>query len=73
MERSKFALLESIASSYLCLKLHQIFPTPVFLIIRERNQLIRSRFAAGEGISDLAWQFDLSPQRVHQIVHSKNH
>ncbi|MFC1959141.1 Mor transcription activator family protein [Chloroflexota bacterium] len=68
MERSKFAILESIASSYLCLKLHQISPTSVFLTIRERNQLIRSRFEAGEGISDLARQFDLSPQRVYQIV-----
>jgi hypothetical protein len=38
-----------------------------------RNEVIRARYADGEGISDLANIFDLSPQRIFQIVKSKNH
>jgi hypothetical protein len=36
---------------------------------RSRNELIRLRHAAGEKLSDLAREYGLSPQRVHQIVH----
>ena len=35
----------------------------------ERNSEIRRRFAAGEGLSDLAREYGLTPQRVCQIVH----
>jgi Mor transcription activator family len=37
----------------------------------ERNAEIRRRFAAGEGLSDLAREYGLTPQRVYQIVHGK--
>ena len=36
-----------------------------------RNTEIRTRFAAGEGLSDLAREYGLTPQRVYQIVHGK--
>ena len=35
---------------------------------QERNSLIRARHAAGEGLSDLAREYEISPQRVWQIV-----
>jgi hypothetical protein len=35
---------------------------------RSRNELIRLRHAAGEKLADLAREYGLSPQRVHQIV-----
>jgi hypothetical protein len=35
---------------------------------RSRNEIIRLRHAAGEKLSDLAREYGLSPQRVHQIV-----
>jgi hypothetical protein len=38
------------------------------LTTRQRDDLIRTRHAAGEGISELARAFAISPQRVHQIV-----
>ncbi len=34
-----------------------------------RNELIRQRYALGEGLSDLAREYGISPQRVYQIVH----
>jgi hypothetical protein len=37
-----------------------------------RNELIRLRAAAGEALSDLARAFEISPQRVYQIVHFKS-
>jgi Mor family transcriptional regulator len=36
-----------------------------------RNQRIRQRYEAGETLSDLARAFEISPQRVHQIVNPK--
>jgi hypothetical protein len=33
-----------------------------------RNDLIRMRFAVGESMSEIARAFDISPQRVYQIV-----
>jgi hypothetical protein len=36
-----------------------------------RNEEIRARYATGETISYLARRFDISEQRVHQIVHGK--
>jgi hypothetical protein len=39
--------------------------------IKTRNEIIRQRFAAGEGLSDLGREFGLTPQRIHQIVHHK--
>lgn len=37
----------------------------------ERNEQIRKRFERGEGVSALAREYGLSPQRVYQIVHNK--
>ena len=33
-----------------------------------RNEIIRKRFVAGETLSDIARDFNISPQRVYQIV-----
>ncbi len=44
-----------------------------FLSTIERNQLIQARYAQGIGLSALAEQFGISPQRVYQIVHGKHH
>lgn len=41
------------------------------LTIRERNGIIRDRYAAGVSQVELARQFDISYQRVHQIVHGQ--
>jgi hypothetical protein len=38
---------------------------------RERNIIIRARYAAGVSQADLARQFSISYQRIHQIVHGK--
>ena len=45
-------------------------PVPVQQRIskEERNSIIRARHAAGEGLSDLAREYEISPQRVWQIV-----
>jgi hypothetical protein len=39
---------------------------------KTRDELIRNRNSAGERLSDLAREFDISPQRVFQIVHLKS-
>ncbi|MBZ0294411.1 MAG: hypothetical protein K8L99_17745 [Anaerolineae bacterium] len=44
---------------------------PNSLTIRERNKLIRARFAGGESQADLAREFGISYQRVHQIVRDR--
>ncbi|MFC1961359.1 sigma factor-like helix-turn-helix DNA-binding protein [Chloroflexota bacterium] len=48
-------------------------PKPVLpsLTTRERNIMIRARYAAGESQADLARDFGISYQRVHQIVTGK--
>jgi hypothetical protein len=38
---------------------------------KTRDEIIRKRHAAGERISDLAREFGITPQRVHQIVNFK--
>lgn len=45
-------------------------PDPT-LTTRERNIIIRARYAAGVSQADLARQFEISYQRVHQIVHGR--
>jgi hypothetical protein len=42
------------------------------LTIAKRNVLIKQRFEEGESLTDIAVDFDISPQRVWQIVHGKN-
>jgi len=39
---------------------------------RNRNEIIRDRFASGEALTDLANEFEISPQRIFQIVHHRN-
>jgi hypothetical protein len=36
------------------------------------NEVIRTRYQMGEGLSDLANENSISPQRVFQIVNRKN-
>jgi ribosome-binding protein aMBF1 (putative translation factor) len=45
-------------------------PDPT-LTTHERNIIIRARHAAGVSQADLARQFGISYQRVHQIVHGR--
>jgi hypothetical protein len=41
------------------------------LSIQERDTLIRTRYAASPSQAELARQFGISYQRVHQIVHGR--
>ena len=40
---------------------------------QSRNEVIRARFADGESLSDLAAIYEVSPQRIFQIVNVMNH
>ncbi|WP_119072054.1 sigma factor-like helix-turn-helix DNA-binding protein [Aggregatilinea lenta] len=40
------------------------------LTTRERNSIIRARYTAGDSQAELARQFGISYQRVHQIINS---
>jgi DNA-directed RNA polymerase sigma subunit (sigma70/sigma32) len=53
-------------------QLHAIpLPPDPTLTPRERNIIIRARYAAGETQAELARQFGISYQRIHQIVYGK--
>jgi ribosome-binding protein aMBF1 (putative translation factor) len=57
---------------YLLNKLNAIpSPPDPTLATRERNIIIRARHAAGVSQAELARQFGISYQRVHQIVNYK--
>jgi Mor family transcriptional regulator len=43
------------------------------LSTQQRNEQIRMRHADGETLESLAREFNISVQRIHQIVHSRNH
>jgi ribosome-binding protein aMBF1 (putative translation factor) len=49
----------------------QPLPPDPNLTTKERNIIIRARYAAGVSQAELARQFGISYQRVHQIVHGK--
>ena len=49
---------------------HDPVPVQQRIYKEERNRVIRTRHAAGEGLSDLAREYQISPQRVWQIVQS---
>jgi hypothetical protein len=49
-----------------------LYPFPGMITIAERDMLIRQRFEDGESLTDVATDFDISPQRVWQIVHAKD-
>jgi hypothetical protein len=42
---------------------------PEYLSKSERNEQIRARYASGESIADLAREYQISDQRVFQILH----
>jgi ribosome-binding protein aMBF1 (putative translation factor) len=46
-------------------------PPDQTLTTKERNIIIRARHAAGVSQVELARQFGISHQRVHQIVHGR--
>ena len=39
----------------------------------KRNEIIRSRYAQGESLNQLAQIYLISHQRIHQIVQFRNH
>lgn len=56
------------ATEYILLLLRMISPVDPRLTVRERNQVIRARYAKGDSLSELARQFGISPQRIWQLV-----
>lgn len=51
-------------------------PTPISNKIPQkaaRNETIKRRYAAGESVPDLAREFGISEQRVHQILRGRQH
>jgi DNA invertase Pin-like site-specific DNA recombinase len=60
------------AVSYILAKLNaQPAPPDPTLTTKERNIIIRARYAVGVSQAELARQFGISYQRVHQIVHGR--
>jgi DNA-directed RNA polymerase specialized sigma24 family protein len=61
--------------SLACAALEFVYNTPSLpdtsLSTKERDTIIRECYAAGVSQADLARQFGISYQRVHQIVHYK--
>ena len=51
---------------------HDPVPVQQRIYKEGRNRVIRARHAAGEGLSDLAREYEISPQRVWQIVQSRS-
>jgi Mor family transcriptional regulator len=49
-----------------------LYPFPGMITIADRNVLIKQRFEEGEALTDIAVDFDISPQRVWQIVRGKD-
>lgn len=71
-----FSLEEAV--SYLTTLLYQGIPTPQepqndgTMPKTERNAEIRARYAEGDvSVADLAAEYGLSPQRIHQIIHGR--
>ena len=60
--------LVTVALQYLY---HNPSPRNKSLTIAERDAMIRTRHAAGKSQAELARQFGISYQRVHQIVHGR--
>jgi len=60
------------AVAYILARLNaQPSPPDPSLTTRERNIIIRARYAAGDSQAELARLFGISYQRVYQIVHGK--
>ncbi|MBN2266770.1 MAG: hypothetical protein JW725_00320 [Candidatus Babeliaceae bacterium] len=63
----------AVAVSQLLKKLNsQPSPLDPNLTTKERNIIIRARYAAGVSQAELARQFGISYQRIHQIVYGKH-
>ncbi len=69
------SLNEPSGASFNILKrLYATLPRPEKALLKtERNQIIRTRYAAGETLECLASEFGISFQRVHQIVNQRHH
>ncbi len=48
-----------------------LYPSDGTISIAERNKLVRKRFAAGEILAEIASDYEISPQRISQIVRHK--
>ncbi|MEM9953617.1 MAG: helix-turn-helix domain-containing protein [Chloroflexota bacterium] len=66
-------LLDTVPLAIQCLlhHIHTSNTTPNSLSIAERNKRIIQRYQAGESQADLARAFDISYQRIHQIVNGR--
>jgi hypothetical protein len=53
-------------------RVHFLLPPDPVLAIRQRNKTIISRYRAGEVQADLAREFGISYQRIHQIIQNKS-
>lgn len=60
-----------IATAYITKVLRENLRQQKPLTVPQRNELIKTYYQEGQGISDIARRFNLSPQRVHQIVNEK--
>jgi hypothetical protein len=70
----KTVLLDSGLAPSTALLLFAVYDprdTSILLTTANRDEIIRSRFETGEGLSVLGAEFGVSPQRVYQIVHGK--
>src|SRR5437764_1431772 len=73
--RNGSALSRSSSAAALVLQLLHSTPKPPEkpLSKKERNNLIRTRYAAGETLESLAREFSITVQRVHQMVYYRHH
>jgi DNA-directed RNA polymerase sigma subunit (sigma70/sigma32) len=55
--------------------LRKLYAIPRFrkdVLKQQRNTIIRARFAEGATLENLAAEYNISVQRVHQIVHFRH-
>ncbi|MBK9745759.1 MAG: helix-turn-helix domain-containing protein [Chloroflexi bacterium] len=64
-----------IKAAHRCLQ--TVYPHPCTYEMRfatkQRNELIAQKYQHGQGLSDIAREFGISPQRIYQIIHDKKH
>jgi len=57
--------------------LKRLYATPLLpdkvMLKAERNKIIRDQYATGKTLKQLADEFGISLQRVHQIVNQRHH
>jgi DNA-binding CsgD family transcriptional regulator len=49
-----------------------LYPFDGTMSIAERNKHVLRRFASGESLTEIADDYEISPQRVFQIISSSN-